>query len=952
MKFINRLMYNRKRAVSPVIAVILLIGLAVAASAAIFIVILPLLEPTSSVEINQGDIIYDTEYTTALDEGQGYGKGTVTVLNTGTGEVEITSIKIYWATSFADDWTEITDATSIQGITVNNPWVLEPIAGSGDDLHIRFPIPTENINNSLSYKIILIPNEGRNLDTSRTDMIDDTDMQLDADRPDISYTGSLGIIRRTPSTISPNSATDNSVIKNVTFEVFYDSSGLPALLPHTITSTSAWNWNWNTINSTTQGLDNGTYTMKMTVNDYAGLSDYVNMGSFIIDNDYTEPTIGGLWLTDPYSENQTAEVGERAYFTININDTGTLEPSASIVDTATLYYRINDSVDLYSTAIMGRYGETNNWTAYIPSGDVGSTALEEGIECYVLSSDYDGNEANSSGNLTRISVDDHYEPNIAHFAVPPASVTDSFINITATITDEDQVNETTVRLYYRQTDDYGGVTESWNSITPNIAGNEYSWIIWSTDITIHGLDYYFNATDRFSGHVASEGDETDPNHIDIPDEQYPVITHAEIATATNDTALDIDVTIFDNDPSFGAEGDVSGTLTLYYRDYDGGGGFDSVGMDWASGNSSIDSNGETPSSTLWYAIIPASAIESDGDPRLDYYIEAEDNSSNSDQHGVPYHTAVVLPQGEPNIVYVADSMMVSGSIGEEIKFTVEHVDGSKTNAIIAGLNLTIFGGTGDIPILNMTQFDSTTVWSNGTEFNRNSTWITFTTNASMNEDTTANITMTFENMTNQPYSMYDLDFILELRTYNTQDSPSISTLDLSTPPGQQTIDDLLYMTNAYTLTTAGSTSATETGTGQQFEWSQPTITWGIRVFVGGIEISGGGLVAPVTGVIEDTRVRTQGYWNYLGGASIDPSDSIIVSVRVIIDTTEHTLGDFSTGPLGATELSASQWKVNYWVRWRSPRTSRYQAFFCFGDNTSPPTTWDSYVDGLTYVVSG
>lgn len=945
-------MYNRKRAVSPVIAVILLIGLAVAASAAIFLVILPLLEPTSSVDITEGYVIYDTEYTTALDEGQGYGKGLVNIINSGTGEVEITSIKIYWATSFAEDWTEITDATSTQGITVNNPWVLEPISGSGDDLTIRFPIPTENINDSLSYKIILTPNEGRNLDTSRTDLVDDTDMQLDADRPDISYTGSLGIIRRS-STISPNSVTDNSGIKNVTFEVFDEFSTLNET--HTITSTSAWNWLWNTINSTAQGLDNGSYTMKMTVNDYAGLSDYVDDIAFTIDNDYVEPTIGGLWLTNPYSENQTAEVGESASFTVNINDTGTIG-SARLDDlVATLYYRINASTDAYVPVNMAKYGVTSNWTASIPSSFVDSTALEEGIECYVKASDYDGNSANSSETLKNISVDDHFKPDISHIPTTDASVTDNFINITTTITDKDQVNQTLVRLYYRQTDDYGGATETWSSIAPLISGDEYFWLIWSADITIHGLDYYFNATDRFSGHVAYEGQEIAPHHITILDEQNPVITHTEISTATNDTALDIDCTIFDDDPTFGAEGSATGVLTLYYQDYDGGSDWHSKGMDWVSGNSSIDSNDETPSSTLWSATIPASEIESDTNPRLDYYIIAEDETSNSDQHGVPFHTAVVLPQGEPNIAYVANSMMVSGSIGEEIEFTVENVAGSGTDAKITGLNLTIFGGSTDYPILNMTQFESTTVWSNGTASNRNNTWITFTTNFTIVEGTTANITMTFENSTNQPYRMNGLNLKLLLQTYNIpQDEPSINSLDLNVQMGAVSMTKLLYMTYpTYSLSETGTTLSHTLTSPSERERNPPTIQLGIRVFSGTWEITN-----DVEAIVDlsTSWEEQQGYWS-CPLVSLNPNNDIKIRIVALIDDgpgepNEYEIAEFSTGTLGATELSSSVWEINYHGRydWTNAGNGRenYWAEFAFGDTF----TTDSFVDDFIYVTSG
>ena len=83
MNIITLILNKRKRAVSPVIAVILLIGLAVAAAAAIFIVVIPLLQPTTSLEIIDGYVLYDGDHTESMDEGIGYGMGYVNLVNIG-----------------------------------------------------------------------------------------------------------------------------------------------------------------------------------------------------------------------------------------------------------------------------------------------------------------------------------------------------------------------------------------------------------------------------------------------------------------------------------------------------------------------------------------------------------------------------------------------------------------------------------------------------------------------------------------------------------------------------------------------------------------------------------------------------------------------------------------------------------------------------------------------------
>lgn len=960
-KIINYFRFaNKKRAISPVIAVILLIGLAVAAAAAIFLIVLPLLQPSPKPGMNWALVEYDDGLTKALDIGKGYGIGTVALSNAGTGGYEVTSIKIYYALTptGTDGWTEITDAVSAENISKNNPYPVNPVTDEVK-FYVGFPIPDDNDDNVVYYRMVVEIKGEKELDTAKeAEVVTQEDIKIEKDRPDISFTGSLDYVRR-EQTIFPTSASDNSEIKNVTYEVSTDSGFGTINRSKTITDPGVANrhpWNWDTFIDSAEGLDNGTYYLRMTVYDYAGLSKTVDAGSFIIDNDYVSPTIGGLWITDPYPNNQTAEVGQSISFTVEITDSGTEEVGASQVNSAILYYRLDGSVEEYETANMNEFGTTNNWTANIDPSFVDSAALENGIECYISAADSDENTANTSGNLKIIPVDDHIKPDISHTAVETASSDDLFINITATITDKDQVNETTVKLYYRQTDDYGGNTTSWVSLSPSISGSEYSWLIWSTDITIHGLDYFFNATDRFSGQVANAGIETSPNHIDIPDESPPIITHTPHTTATNDTSLVVECIIYDSDPTFGADpvSSTPGTVTLYYRDlYDeiGGANYGSTPMTRISGNSSIDNNYETPSPTVWSGTIPALYVNNyDTDPsQLDYYILAIDASTNPVQHGDPWHEVSVLPQGDPVISFVPDSITVSGSYGEQIYFEILNKFGSGTSAEVTKLNLTILSDTADFssdfPKLNMTDFNGTQVWADPIGIT-NKTWTTqFSSPYPIDEGFAAGITMTFENDSNKPYSMYNLNLILELEVNNSFDTQYIKKLtDIDVPSGQ--IIELRYMTSSYTLSTQGTTNPTQQNTPWHYQ-TAPTVQWGIRVFIGAYQITSA-LEATVSGT--SSWSEQQGKWTPSQKYTLNPTDSITISVRVLIGGSEYTLADFSTGALGARELMDVEWTINYWVyyNYRTFGPDRTQAYFGFGDN-SLPNSHDSFVANFTYL---
>jgi flagellin-like protein len=166
---------NKKRAISPVIAVILLIGLAVAAAAAIFLIVLPLFEPSSNLQMDDAYVVYDDEYTTAADLGEGYGKGTLVLSNTGTADIDIVSLKVYYASTVLGPWTEITDHEGLL-ITQTNPYSVETLA-TLDELDIRFLIPEENDNNSIFYRIAIRTSDGDELDTATEDDVAETDMQ-------------------------------------------------------------------------------------------------------------------------------------------------------------------------------------------------------------------------------------------------------------------------------------------------------------------------------------------------------------------------------------------------------------------------------------------------------------------------------------------------------------------------------------------------------------------------------------------------------------------------------------------------------------------------------------------------------------------------------------------------------------------------------------------------------
>ncbi|MHA1967521.1 MAG: archaellin/type IV pilin N-terminal domain-containing protein, partial [Candidatus Hodarchaeales archaeon] len=718
MKIFTQLINNKKRAVSPVIAVILLIGLAVAAAAAIFIVVIPLLQPTTSLEIIDGYVLYDTDYTITMDEGQGYGMGYVNIANIGTGEVDVTNISIYY---FDTTWIPIhfftNDSWSMQGIDSNNPWT---VSVTGEDLlRIRFKIPSLNHETNVRYRITVTPEEGRDLDTEQSDEVDTLDMTLAADKPHISYTRSLTTIRRI-YTISPTSVTDNSQIKNVTYEVF---EGTTSVRNKTITSSTSWPWQWNTYNDSSDGLNNGIYTMKMTVYDYAGLSSsvWVNGNStsgdpFTIDNDYVDPSILGAIGTSTKGGDGLAEVGEFYSITADIVDTGSGD---SGVESAYIHYKTNSSSDLDYIPTLMTPGAGNTWTGNIPGPYISNEALRNNLTFFITATDLDDN-SNRSTNFFA-DVNDSTEPNFVEHLFEGESVIsvidplsgDESQTISLSVTIEDKNFVTDVALVWRERNDTTLlIPDPWRS-TYNVSGTGETWEfrIPALNVTLDGLEYYFYAVDNDSN-IAYEGNSISPYRITVADLVAPEITLAAgiPLEITGGTDLTVTVSVSDNDLTFSWTDNERGTVELGYWRVGLDADYIYIPMDHKSGDSS---QGGT---AIWEETIGAGNFTTSY-PTVKLRIRATDYSS---QSKLLSDSIDVIASGIPSLRYVVDSVSVSGSFDHILLFNVENYAGGAqdADAVIDSLIIDVNDNTKDPYIGNplITQINASSgsnpLWEN------------------------------------------------------------------------------------------------------------------------------------------------------------------------------------------------------------------------------------------------
>ncbi len=958
--------YNRKkRAISPVIAVILLIGLAVAAVAAIFIVVLPLMQPTSDLKLSDAYVIYDDSFTKTLDKGVGYGKGSIFLKNAGTGKIEIKEIAIYYGNTSAGPWTQITDVVSLQGITTDNPFVLDPLAFD-EELTVRFQIPTENFDDSLTYRMTVTSKDGTTLDTSRETDVDIEEMELDKDRPSISPPSSIGTngkIRRTFQ-LSPNSVSDNSEIKNVTYEIYTDDSDPIGSQERIKTITSPfWGWQWNTLNSTLEGLDNGSYYVRMTVYDYAGLSEVTDVGAlqFTIDNDYEKPTISDVTGESVKNGEGIAEVGDSYTITATIKDSGS---AVSSVSEAFINYKVNDSNPVYSVISMNSIS-VDGWTGNIPAAFITGYALDYNLTYYITANDDDNNGVQSTSQFA--GVLDSTQPNfVSHVFEEESVITQDpllgteglTLSLSVDVEDKDQVRD--VVMVWRERNDTGISPQygEWK-VFGNITGSGDTWYfrLPALNVTLDGLEYYFNATD-ISNNTAYEGTALSPYRIIIPDETNPVISVVSTIpeSITEGTDLVVSTAIADNDKTFSWTSQETGSVELGYRK-PGEPVYTYIGMIHVSGDSSSD---ET---AIWEGTIGGGNFSISATPVL-VQIRAIDDSGKTSLHE---QSITVTAAGTPLLIYVSGSGDVSGTSSEQLEFDVKNdasgVLDATANITDIQIELRDNGKTilDGLPVATQIEAPGI-VWQNNSAFEgANNTKITLDSSFLLAKSATVSFTVTFANTSGGFYDLNDLSVYITIY----YDSIVDTELDSFDTPSTQSVpqtETRFLRSNAATVNglTAYDLGTDLTGSIAVFDQSSTVsgdqaITWGIRVYVRHSDTSEteitSGMVATVSrGAGGDAAGIQTGNW-LCPQTVLSPTDSIVIEVWYQIGGNSpviHT--EFTTPQLSATSLDASTWSVSYYTeRDRAggffSRTTT--AIFHWGDNVH-----NSRIENFKYSSSG
>jgi hypothetical protein len=236
-------------------------------------IILPFPQPFQ-LELSDAYVAYDGEYTKKTEDGKGYANSTIILANTGIKEIKITSLQIYYESPSIGDWREIPEIIQIvPNVSPASPYILEGLS-FGQEIISLFPIPAENTDNQIQYKILITTEEDRQIDSNEVLSVDPSKMHLSKDRPDINHPKTLGAVRNT-KTLAPN-VSDNSEIKNVTYHVSNETWAMTIAIMK-----QPWTWKW----ATRYTIANGSYTMRIIVYDFAGLSASVENISLTIENE-------------------------------------------------------------------------------------------------------------------------------------------------------------------------------------------------------------------------------------------------------------------------------------------------------------------------------------------------------------------------------------------------------------------------------------------------------------------------------------------------------------------------------------------------------------------------------------------------------------------------------------------------------------------------------------------
>jgi len=951
---LRTLLSNKKRAVSPVIAVILLIGLAVAAVAAIFLVILPLLEPTSNLQLDYAEVEYDDAYTTAADEGEGYGKGSLTLSNAGTGKIEIISFRVYYATSvIGGNWTEIKVHDRLD-ITKDNPYVIDPLT-TEKLLSTGFAIPEENDDNNIYYRMTVTTDDGTVLDTTREENVVETEMQLAKDRPDISFTGTLDFIRRKKD-IYPTLVSDNSAIKKVTYEVASDSEFNNIVRPTksiTEAGTGRYPWSWNTVNDSAEGegLDNGSYYLRMTVYDYAGLSASTYPDAeidFTIDNDYIKPKIADITGASKTNGLDLAEVGTSFSVNATITDSGS---SVSAVKEAYIYYKLNDSSTTYTpTQMTNPSGDT--WEGNMPADFVDSSTLQYNITYYVTAKDDDDNPETSANQDA--GVLDTTKPNLyGHIPVTVVSDTLEGPSIELSINVEDKDTVDLVNLVWRERNDTGLLTpDSWqveNFIGQS--GDSWTFTIPKENVTVDGIDYYFNATDPTGN--ANDGEASSPYHITVQDELAPHVLafDPKIASPTiPGQDVTVRVKVKDNDPSFSTLRYITerGTVKMRY-DIDKGGWSNYFDLSHTSGDSSIDPQPDA----IWEGTIAGTNFIELTPVTIE--VKAEDTSGQTST----IQTDIDVSEAGKPLFHVMGTANTTGTYDHQIEVSIKNYGGG--DAVVTNMTVYLYDNTklsylGE-PLL--TQIDAAGIgginprWTNvstPSEF-PNGTERDLTNTISIDQNEIATLTLTYANDSGGYFDVNDMIVGIKFGfTYagGTSNDYSSQMKANTTITAYQTTTQIRYFRSdshnvngwgAYNLGTTPSTGV-QTLNEQTARWSGSlTVTWSVRIYVVHSDSSRTELTSGKSAQVvrsTDGNGLQSNTWVLSSKYDLTTTDAIMVEVYMDIGTYSYGPVNFITEQLNAEDLVASTWTIWYYTerdyndQWNQRRT---RGIFYWGDTS-------------------
>ncbi|MHA2298169.1 MAG: Ig-like domain-containing protein [Candidatus Hodarchaeales archaeon] len=694
LKVVKYLRMIKKKAISPVIAAVLLIGLVVMGGAVLMVMILPLLNPAPEFEITNAYIVYDAQST--IDYRDGTAEITIQMQQKSTVAVEVNSIELRYTDDpliRPDGW-EIGIGDATQDLDTNNTdgaWIFlmspvvtpespQTITQTGSTFSIMFRLPNySGTKDKLYYKVVVSQTGGESESTEFTD----EGMSMDSDAPTLTFNQFNPPNHRTRLTVPLIASVSDKYggIKNVTYEIYKQGDATP-LYKANVTA-APYNWDWNT-----REYQNGAYEIKAITWDHAGWSATNTTDVVVdVDNDYTPPTILNSMVTSDV--NQEGERGETIEIEANVTDTG-YTYFDSTVEAVYLHYILNKTGEVEGPKVtMTRVSGNATWGTYrgtIPSSAVNHEAITNNLTYYIEAIDSVGNTTNNPlpNNGKTIEIFDTTKPNFSHDYVT-TGYEKSGIEILTNVTDTNEPANFTTLYYRKSADTVLTTTEgSWQAVNMTLIDTNthtFYHVMPSDYATLDGIDYFMNASDAYGNPV---NESSTHHHINIPDTTDPVILeHFVRTTVAQGTNLTLSIDVSDNDPTFDDQvySYITGKVQIFYRFASGGytDPKDAVNM------SHIGSG-------VWEGTILSGNFTYPWAYGMDYYILSTDNSSNTALEGspaTPYNVAII-DSGFPVIARTSDPTL-SQTTNPDDTFTFSITNVGSADGTITHLNISYSG---------------------------------------------------------------------------------------------------------------------------------------------------------------------------------------------------------------------------------------------------------------------